>query len=176
MGNPPEHPDPDPCNSSADSVTPDKVQECPVKESDVTGKRRTFVQTEGRKDQLITDNYNEETQPNRALLERWFSETDLEMKPKKPPEEPPSKRGKMEAKSQMPRTTSTTSTASPSPGARPKSVPIQSHPEDMDQPLSSLLEPPVNGFAIFQGTVSYQSKDFRDPWDTWSVSVKSTSP
>ena len=61
--------------------TPDKVQECPVRESSFTGKRRTFVQaTGGTKQQLIEDDYRSEGKPNRGLLERWTGETHFELK------------------------------------------------------------------------------------------------
>ena len=61
--------------------TPDKVQECPVRESSFTGKRRTFVQaTGGTKQQLIEDDYKSEGKPNRGLLERWTGETHFELK------------------------------------------------------------------------------------------------
>ena len=56
--------------------TPDKVQECPVKDTDFTGKRRTFVQNAGStKQQKIEDDFRAESKPNRGLLERWTGET-----------------------------------------------------------------------------------------------------
>ena len=42
--------------------TPDKVQECPVKETSFTGKRRTFVQKSGSTKKQL------ELKPNRGLL------------------------------------------------------------------------------------------------------------
>ena len=61
--------------------TPDKVQECPVRESQLTGKRKTIAQLPGGP-QVIEDNYKEELKPNRGLLERWWGETHFELKPK----------------------------------------------------------------------------------------------
>ena len=61
--------------------TPDRVQECPVRESQLTGKRKTIAQLPGGT-QVIEDNYKEELKPNRGLLERWYGETHFELKPK----------------------------------------------------------------------------------------------
>ena len=62
--------------------TPDKVQECPVKDTDFTGKRRTFVQNAGStKQQKIEDDFRAESKPNRGLFERWTGETHFELKP-----------------------------------------------------------------------------------------------
>ena len=61
--------------------TLDKVQECPVKDSDFTGRRRTFVKDSGSvKQQTIEDEYCSEAKPNRGLLERWTGETHFELK------------------------------------------------------------------------------------------------
>ena len=61
--------------------TPDKVQECPVPSDSFTGKRRTFVQSPGSsRQQVIEDDFQSETKPNRGLLERWTGETHFELK------------------------------------------------------------------------------------------------
>ena len=61
--------------------TPDKVQECPVKDSELTGRRRTFVQTTGSISKRgIEDDFRSDPKPNRGLLERWSGETHFELK------------------------------------------------------------------------------------------------
>ena len=61
--------------------TPDKVQECPVKDSELTGRRRTFVQTTGSTPKrAIEDDFRSDPKPNRGLPERWTGETHFELK------------------------------------------------------------------------------------------------
>ena len=66
--------------------TPDKTQECPKAEWELTGKRRTIIQI-GSNRQVIEDNYKVDDRPNRGLLERWTGETHFELKQKKKAED-----------------------------------------------------------------------------------------